>query len=189
MSNFVEPDLAALVERFRSEVESPHRGSPYVAQPYPTALDEALEALIHGFFAAPPPERAELIAELAPTERQSQVILAFAERMATQAMRDADPLLVRAGLIATLLEAERTDTRESIIVLTLLHDALGKTGGDPRREFAEVAGLAPGSPASELIRDFPCRAPENLTLESMGYRMAMSPQGVKYEADPAVWRK
>jgi hypothetical protein len=160
-----------------------------VAQPYPTALDEAVEAVIQGFLAVSPAGRQDLIAELEPTERQSQVLLAYAERMATQAVRDADPLLARAGLIATLLEAEHNDTRESIIVLTLLHDALHKAGADPCREFEEVADLAPGSPATALIRAFPGRSAENLTLESMGYRMVMSPQGVKYEADPAVWSR
>jgi hypothetical protein len=95
--------------------------------------------------------------------------------------------LVRDGLIAVLLEGERDDWRETIITLTLLYDAVTRLGASGAEVFGQVAKLAPKLEVSESIRKFSQRAPENRTIESMGYKLKMSGQGVAYASNPDVW--
>jgi hypothetical protein len=48
--------------------------------------------------------------------------------------------------------------------------------------------MASELPSSETIREFPDRKPEDLAIEAMGYRLAITPQGAVYEPNPKVWR-
>jgi len=121
--------------------------------------------------------------------RDSQILLTYAARMATQVLREGSTSRLTDGLVAHLIEGERDDWRENVIVLTLLFDAARKLGVDPLPIFDHVASLAAGDAAAETLGGFRKRKPEMLTIESMGYRTAMSAQGVRYEPDPAVWRQ
>ena len=109
--------------------------------------------------------------------------------MATQALRKASPDRIKDGLAAVLLERERYDWRDNVIVLSLLNDAAKKIGTDPLMLFGDAARLAPNLPSSETIREFPRRKPEDLAIEAMGYRISMASDGVQYEPNPAVWRR
>jgi hypothetical protein len=180
--------MGDLWEAFRAEADSPTRRDPFLLQPFPTPLDEALQALVAGFQAMLDSERKAWTATLRVTQRESQVLLTYAVRMATQALREASLDRVTQGLLAHLIEGERDDWRENVIALTLLFDAATKLGAEPLRIFDSAALLAEGEPAGETLAGFRKRKPEVLTIESMGYKTAMSGQGIRYEPDPAVWK-
>jgi hypothetical protein len=180
-------DFAEAVRRFRTEVDSPFRKNPFVRQPFPTDLDEAISDLIGRFVDADRGERLQFWEMLQPTREQSQVLLAYAERMATQALRQADVALIREGLIAVQLEGKRDDWRETIISLTLLYDAITRLHAPAADMFHRVAKLAPKLEVSESIRKYSQRAPANRTIESMGYELRMSGQGVAYMPKSEVW--
>jgi hypothetical protein len=175
-------------ESYRTEADSAGRHDPYLAQPFPTPLDEALDAVVSGFRSMPDSARASWKGAIPFSQRDSQILITYAIRMATQALREGSTSRITNGLIAHLIEGERDDWRENIIALTLLFDAAKKLGVEPLPVFDEMASLAPGDAAAETLRGFRKRKPEALTIESMGYRTAMSAQGVRYEPDPAVWR-
>ena len=119
----------------------------------------------------------------------SQLLLTYAVRMSTQALRKASPDRIKDGLAAVLLEGERADWRENVIVLSLLNDAAKKIGTDLLPLFEDAARMAPDLPSSQTVREFPRRKPEDLAIEAMGYRISMASDGVQYEPNPAVWRR
>ncbi|HEV2952468.1 MAG TPA: hypothetical protein VG015_00050 [Candidatus Dormibacteraeota bacterium] len=175
-------------EAFQIEANATGRHDPYLLQPYPTPLDEALDAVVSGFGSMSDAERAVWKGKVPFTQRDSQVLLTYGARMATQALREGSTDRVTNGLLAHLIEGERDDWRENIIVLTLLFDAMKKLGAEPLPLFDAVASLALGDPAGETLKGFRNRKPEVLTIESMGYRTTMANQGVRYEPDPAIWK-
>jgi len=175
-------------EAYQTETDSVSGRDPYLLQPFPTDLDEALGAVVSEFRAMSEMDRRSWKALANYSQRDSQILLTYAVRMATQALRESSTNRLIDGLVAHLIEGERNDWRENVIVLTLLFDAAKKLGEEPLRRFDTVASLAPGDPASDTLLGFRKRKPDVLTIESMGYRTAMSAQGVRYEPDPAVWR-
>jgi hypothetical protein len=186
-SDVKSADFEEAVLHFRAEVESPFRKNPYVRQPFPTDLDEAIMDLVGRFVDADHRERLQLWVMLQPSLEHSQVLVAYSERMATQALRQSDVELVREGLVAVLLEGGRDDWRETTIALTLLYDAATRLGASGADVFGQVAKLAPKLEVSQSIRKFSQRSPENRTIESMGYQLTMSGHGVTYAPNPEVW--
>jgi hypothetical protein len=181
-------EMDNLWKAYLAEADSAGRHDPYLVQPFPTPLDEALDAVVAGFRALSGADRSLWKAALPFGQSDSQILLTYAVRMATQALREGSASCITNGLLAHLIEGERDDWRENVIVLTLLFDAAKKLGVEPLPLFDGAASLAPGDAAAETLQDFRKRKPEVLTIESMGYRTAMSSQGIRYEPDPAVWR-
>jgi hypothetical protein len=163
------------------------RRDPYLKEPYPTALDVAIEDVVASFRAMTEAARRAWLANLRFTQRDSQIWLTFSIRMATQALRELTPDRIAVGATAHLIEGERDDWRENVIVLTLLFDAAKKLGADPIKLFATTASLVPeGGEASNTLRDFRNRKPDVLTIGSMGYTTTMTAQGIRYEPIPAL---
>ncbi len=176
-------------ESYKAEADSAGRHDPYLLEPFPTPLDEALYSVVTGFQSMADSDRRSWPGSIPFSIRDSQILLTYAARMATQVLREGSTSRLTDGLVAHLIEGERDDWRENVIVLTLLFDAARKLGVDPLPIFDHVASLAAGDAAAETLGGFRKRKPEMLTIESMGYRTAMSAQGVRYEPDPAVWRQ
>ena len=184
--------MADMNERWNSytaEADSARRHDPYLLEPFPTPLDEVLDAVVTGFQSMSDSERRSWLGSIPISGRDSQILLTYATRMATQVLREGSTGRLTNGLVAHIIEGERDDWRENVMVLTLLFDAAKKLGVDPLPMFDHVASMAPGDPAAETLGGFHKRKPEVLTIESMGYRTAMSAQGVRYEPDPTVWRQ
>lgn len=180
-------DFHDALERFKAETHSPLRRDPYVDQPFPTPLDTAAQTMVDSFVDMPEAERVGCAAGTVLEISESQVLLAFAERMATQALREGSAACITAGLVACVLEGGQFDSRETLVVLTLLYDSAGRIGLEPAAVFQEVASLAHMMPIADSLRRFPDRKPQDLAIESMGYRTVMTRDGARYEADPGVW--
>jgi len=175
--------------RFKAASGSPHREDPYLSQTFPIELDEAITRLVEAFRQVDIGNRSGWAKDLPMEVGDSQFLLTYAVRMATQALRKASPDRIKDGLAAVLLEGERDDWRESVIVLSLLNDAAKKIGTDPLQLFEDAARMAPNLPSSETIREFPRRKPEDLAIEAMGYRISTTSDGFQYEPNPAAWRR
>jgi hypothetical protein len=144
------------------------RGRWDLLNPSPVELDDTLRALCASF------------AEMSATERgafrgavsleEFYTLLTFAQRSSVFALRSASPGLLRDGLTAVaMIEADRTDFRDILMALALLHHSAARLGMDVRSEFASAAKLA--EPATtELIESFASRDPESQNLrDSWGY--------------------
>jgi|SRR5439155_8209784 len=176
-------------ERFKAASGSSHRENPYLRQPFPIELDEAITGLVEAFRQLDIGSRSSWAKALPMEVGDSQLLLTYAVRMATQALRNGSPDHIKDGLAAVLLEGERDDWRENVIVLSLLNDAAKNIGTNPLLLFEEAARMAPSLPSRETIREFPRRKPEELAIEAMGYRISTTSDGVQYEPNPAVWRR
>lgn len=109
------------------------------------------------------------------------VLSAFAERMASLAVREKSREALRDGLSAEQLAlAVVGDYRDSLPALTLLFRASELIGADPAIEFAAVAAFA-GSPDDQPLLDFPGRDQEDRTLASMGYIEHDDDDGFRFE--------
>ena len=149
--------------------ETPHeKRVSYLGAPFPNALDEALTTVVRSFFSAAPSDRA-LFHEIFD-EKNSFLLLAYAERMASLAVHKRDPHRVLDGLVAIAMEGFEFDERDALQRLAPLYHSARKLSEDPQALFDAAASVAPASVA-EAMRGFTReRTSEDRSLEAMGYR-------------------
>jgi hypothetical protein len=108
-----------------------------------------------------------------------RVLVAFAKRAASIAVRHQDAWELRAGILAVVIAQEITDDpREPLPALALLYRAAAMIGHDPVVEFATANDLT-GGRAGGLF-DFARRSPEDRTIEAMGYEEGNDAQGFRF---------
>lgn len=145
----------------------------YLDEQLPNVRDAEIAALVRN--TADRAGLAELEGEV--DRAQVPVLLVFAERMASLAVRRHDVASLTDGLRAAAL-ATAGDTRDAMVALALLWDAAGRIGVGASDAFRSVAGDLPrGGPALERFAE---RDPEDQTIEAMGYRTT-DEDGLRYE--------
>lgn len=107
----------------------------------------------------------------------AQVLLAFAERMASLARVERSVDRLRRGLDAAGLAISAPDAREALLVLPLLWRTAAVLGLDPTAEFVTAATRAGGAGA---LVDFAGREPGDQAIEAMGYVEAEDERGFRY---------
>jgi hypothetical protein len=112
----------------------------------------------------------------------SFTFLAYAQRMAEQAVCANDPDMLRRGLVAVAIEGFRYDRRETIPVLSLLCHSAMKIGADPVALFREASDVSTPEVKREMM-SFVNRAPEDKRISAMGYREDLSGTGFRYVRD------
>jgi hypothetical protein len=123
----------------------------------------------------------EQVARLLPPDADT-TLSAFAERAASIAVRRRDEGELRAGLLAAALALSLSDDpREALPALALLYRAATMIGCDPDQEFAAVNDLT-GDRAPDLV-DFTRRAPEDQTVEAMGFHEGADTNGFRFVCD------
>jgi hypothetical protein len=113
------------------------------------------------------------------TDLHASGLLAFAERMASLAVRTGNPQLVREGLEALAFGAGLVDIREAILILPLLYQSLRKLDVDATNYFAGAIGLGDAQ-FDSVLREFPNRDEENRSIEVMGYIEGRDQDGFRY---------
>lgn len=105
-------------------------------------------------------------------------LLSYGKRAAVFALRErsAQPLIDGLRAIA-MIEAERTDPRDILWTLALLHHAAERIGQEPERLFRDAASLAEPQVAQMLV-DFPRQSASERDLKhSWGYEELSTPNG------------
>ena len=113
------------------------------------------------------------------SEASRRVLLVYAERAATRAVRNTDRELLFSGLVAAVVGGLDQNALEALIRMPLLEDASRRLGIEPADVFGEVAE-AVGHPGSVNLMVWLSRAPEDRTLECMGFEAASDPSGFLY---------
>lgn len=147
----------------------PAQNEGYGNWPLPCVRDEEIGDLVRALLGP---------GAVQPHARHAPVLLAFAERMATLARRDASPEQLRLGLAAAGLAVATGDPREGLLVLPLLWRSADVLGLDPSAEFRAVAHELDDG---EHLLDFVAREPEDQTIEAMGYVEVDDDLGFHYE--------
>jgi hypothetical protein len=154
------------------------RNRGYLDAAIPSARDDEIAAYIERLIARGPEARDRAAARLVPA--YTSTLLAFAERMATRAVRERDPRRALQGLLAiALVWREAPDVREAIPVLAVLHDAAARAGADPSAIFGEVAALAP-TDVAPVFPSFLTRDDLHEIAAEMGYSAGRDRDGFRY---------
>lgn len=152
----------------------------YGPAPIPSPRDGEIESLLVKWQSLCPSERSTAAAQI--SEDQRLTLLAFAERMASTAVRVKDSSRIHLGLLALGLDGWKIDWRDNVIILSLHHDAVRRLGADPRQVFSQ-AGLLLSDKVNRAFADFLARTDEDKALDAMGYVTGCDEGGFRYKRD------
>ena len=133
------------------------------------------------------------------SELDREVLRAFAERAAANAVRRGEPHLLLEGLVALVVgglaidEADDEDHRDAQIVLSVVEDAARKTGASPTDLYARAIEVV-GESAGIALVAWQERPGVSRTINSMGYQESEDSDGFRYlhassmtEAEAEEW--
>jgi|APTNR8051073442_1049403.scaffolds.fasta_scaffold16187_2 hypothetical protein len=152
----------------------------YGPAPIPSQRDGEIETLLIRWQSLSSPERSAAAAQI--SEDQRFTLLAFAERMATAAVRHKDPNRIHLGLLALGLDGWKSDWRDNATILCLHHDAARRITADPGQVFRK-AGCLLSEKVSRSFGDFLARIDEDKALDAMGYVAGRDEGGFRYKRD------
>lgn len=149
----------------------------YGASKIPNEIDEKITRTLKSYLELNEEEKKELKEKV--RREHKFVFLAFAERMASLAIRakSQEPLIV--AMMAMFLQIGVGDVREDIVILILIYAAAHKLGLDPRSVFMEAArqfGLNDTSGLEAFLK----RSNEDKSLDSMGYVEGSDEDGFRF---------
>lgn len=151
----------------------PAENHGYLSLPIPAPRDAEIADLL----ATTP--AAKLAAKLG-AEVHWPVLRAYAERMASLAVRERDPQALRRGLLALALAGLGSGSLDALAELPLFHDAAGRLDEDPAPLFRSVGEIAGGGAAATL-ESFLARSAEDRSLAAMGYEAGRDEGGFRYQ--------
>jgi hypothetical protein len=156
-----------------------HKGEWDLLNPQHMKLDDILRELCSSFVAKSLDERSEF--RSAVSLEEFYTLIEFARRTAVFALRSNDAQILKDGLTGlAMIEAERTDFRDILVALALLHHSATRIGINPSSAFAAAAKIAePGT--AELISGFVRRDPHSQSLRhSWGYVEVKTDAGIGF---------
>lgn len=143
------------------------RHAGYGARPFPDDVDRRIAALLVECLALPADGNTRA-AGGGLGEDRVLVLQAFAERMATQAVRSGDDNAVFLGLAALALCVDILDARDMLMVLAQLHDAAWRLDVPPDSIIARLAPHFPNA-ARDFFRPFLARSAVDRSIVAMGF--------------------
>lgn len=150
----------------------------YVDAAIPSARDEQVAAFLRRLVAADGAARGQAADTLGPS--YTSTFVAFAERMATRAVRDRDAAHAELGLWALALTWRRSkDVTTAIPPMGLLYDAARRANTDPAALFRRVAAACPADVAP-VLTDFTQRDDLDEIAEEMGFAQRSDRDGFRY---------
>lgn len=145
--------------------------------PLPARPDDVVRQLLVAYTDADGALRASMVASVAPQHRAT--LLAFAERMASFAVRTGSMAILREAALSYALQSGVGDERDALPVLALLHDASLRLKHAPGRLF-EWAGSLVGKAAYATFTAFLLRTNDDRSIGAMGYVVGADSDGFRY---------
>ena len=163
-------------EDFDLYVLDPDQNIGYLPNPIPVARDRQISDFLWHCM------RNETLAKLHRSiqDGHAMVLRAFAERMASAAIRNSSSRELHLGLVALLLTLREGDVRDGLTILPLFYDAMVKLRLDPSA-FSESVRQAVGDRMVMPFVEFLRRPDKN--LDAMGYREGVDSDGFRYVRD------
>ena len=121
--------------KFSPHSERDRRFDGYGPSALPNALDGEVTAFVSGVRAGGVPATAAAAAALTPNARN--ILRAYAERMASLAVREADRDILLNAVIANVLGGLSSHEQESLLVMAPIEDASARIGVDLPALFEE----------------------------------------------------
>jgi hypothetical protein len=149
----------------------------YGPRPIPDAIDQKVRELVTYLGDADPSTRNAIFSMM--SEHHGLVLLAFAERMASLAVRTRNLQFIREGLEALAYGIRLVDDREVLMVLSLLYRSSIHLDLDAAGFFAGTIGLG-GEMFDSFLLSFPRRNEEDRSIGAMGYIESRDQDGFRY---------
>jgi hypothetical protein len=137
-------------------------------------------------------ELSELIDSLSELHRQelyevaesldkdiARVLGVYAERMSAMVVRDNSVRAFRRGLLALIIYAASQDSRDVVLLLSLIVDSAKRINKDPKSLINEVC-LSLGLGTFQFIDKFLERKSKDQGIDAMGYEAAYDEAGFYY---------
>jgi len=154
------------------------RYAGYGLAPFPDPRDAEINFYVAGVRAGAAEEVRAALTEV--SERGRQVLVAYAERSASIAVRNNVPdRLVRAS-IALVIGGLTQNALEALMRMALVEDAARRLGAEPAGILAQAAGLV-GEMGGFALKLWLGRRPEDRTPECMGFRATGEGLNFRYE--------
>lgn len=152
----------------------------YGPAPLPNHLDDEVDAFVTRAITGAPRSMDELLPRL--SEEGRRVLAAYAERMASLAVRAHDRAVLVKALVALILGGLDENRRESLMVMAPIEDAADRSGTDLTGLFAEVSRIV-GHPGTANLAMWLSRQEEDRSLKSMGFVATEEADGFRYQLD------
>lgn len=107
------------------------------------------------------------------------ILLAFADRAASYAVRIQAASWVGHGVMAAQLAATKIDPREALVIYSILYRAIELLDGDPISAFQEAASRVPVQ-IGDFTMEFALRDDEDKSIASMGYVEGVDDDGFAF---------
>jgi hypothetical protein len=154
------------------------RYAGYGLAPFPDPRDAEINFYVAGVRAGAAEEVRAALAEV--SGRGRQVLVAYAERSASIAVRNNVPDRLVRALIALVIGGLTQNALEALMRTALVEDAARRLGADPADVFAQAADLV-GEIGGFALKLWLGRRPEDRTPECMGFTATGEGLSFRYE--------
>ncbi len=158
--------------------ESQSRYAGYGLAPFPDPRDAEINFYVAGVRSVGADEVQVALAEV--SERGRQVLVAYAERSATIAVRNEVPDRLVRALVALVIGGLANNALEALMRAALVEDAARRLGAEAVDVFTAAADLV-GEPGAFALKLWLARRPEDRTPEVMGFAVAGQGLTFRYE--------
>jgi hypothetical protein len=152
---------------------NPSENIGYLSKPIPDSRDLEIGNLLRRYLF----DRSLLHLRRCINDDHARVLRAFAERSASGAVRNNDPEQLRVGLIALLLALSQTESREGLMILAVIYDAMLRLRLEPSA-FSDSVRQVVGELLISPFANFMTRSDK--TLRAMGYEEGADSDGFRY---------
>lgn len=156
------------------------RFKAYGPAPIPDPRDEEVEPFVDALIAGGPKRVAEVKSLL--TIHGKRVLGAYAERMASAAVRTHDPALLNRALVALVVAGLDENDRDCLMTMAPIEDSARRLGVDLEELFERVSKTV-GHQGMVSLVSWLSRKPENRTLASMRFVAGEDSGGFRYRLD------
>jgi hypothetical protein len=156
------------------------RFNGYGPSPLPNSRDEEIDTFVEQLLVGGPTAVTGVLSSV--SDKARQVLRAYAERMASLAVRRGDPEKLLRGVVALVVGGLDENRLESLMVMAPLEDGAKRLGVDFPEVF-EAASKVVGHPGTVNLMVWLTRKTEDRSLASMGFVASEDGDGFRYKLD------
>jgi hypothetical protein len=149
----------------------------YGPTPIPSAIDEEVVCLLNLVLGLAPAQHELVLKKM--TEDHGFVFLAYAERMASQIVREQQPTSLCPAMTAIALAIQLIYVKEALPVISLLFHSIEKLGSRACEQILSASPLK-NEALHEYLDEFTRRAADDRSIEAMGYVEGRDSDGFRY---------
>ncbi len=159
---------------------SQQRYTSYGPSALPNARDDEVEQYVDQLRAGGP--GAVGSATDVASEAGRQVLRAYAERMASLAVRQGEPLQLLRGLVALVVGGLYRNELEALMVMSLVDNSAHRLGLETAELFGQASRVV-GHPGSVYLMHWLTRSAEDRSIKAMGFVESSDGDGFRYKLD------